>query len=44
MFLKHADPILKVMAEQWKGQQAIQYEQQRSGGVYNALDNFMKRS
>jgi len=41
MFLKHADPTLKVMAEQWKEQQAIQYEQQRSGGVYNAFDDFM---
>jgi uncharacterized protein len=44
MFLKHADPTLKVMAEQWKEQQAIQHEKQRSGGVYNAFDDFMKRS
>ncbi len=41
MFLKHADSALKVMAEQWKEQQAIQYEKQRSGGVYNASDDFM---
>ena len=42
MFLKHADPTLKLMAEQWKEQQAIQYEKQRSGSVYNAFDDFMK--
>ena len=36
-------PTLKMMAEQWKEQQAIQYEKQRSGGVYNAFDDFMKR-
>ena len=41
MFFKHADPTLKQMAEQWKEQQAIQYEKQRTGGVYNAFDDFM---
>ena len=44
MFLKHADPTLRIMAEQWKEQQAIQLEKQRSGGVYNAFDDFVKRS
>jgi len=41
MFLKHADSTLKVMSEQWKEQQAIQYEKQRSGGVYNASNDFV---
>ncbi len=41
MFFKHADPTLKKMAEEWKEQQAIQYEKQRSGGIYNAFDDFM---
>ena len=44
MFLKHANPTLKIMAEQWKEQQAIQHEKQRTGGVYNAFDDFTKRS
>lgn len=45
MFFKHADPTLKKMAGDWKENQAIQYEKQRSGGVYNAFDDFMgKRS
>jgi hypothetical protein len=35
---------LKKMAENWKENQAIQYEKQRSGGVYNAFDDFMGRS
>jgi len=43
MFFKHADTTLKQMAAQWKEQQAIQYEKQRSGGVYNAFDDFLKR-
>jgi len=44
MFLKHADTTLKMMAEQWKEQQAIQQVKQQTGGVYNAFDDFMKRS
>ena len=43
MFLKHADPTLKLMAENWKEQQAIQFEKQRSGGTYNAFEDFMTR-
>lgn len=41
MFFKHADATLKQMAAQWKDQQVIQYEKQRSGGVYNALEDFL---
>lgn len=42
MFLSHADPTLKLLAEQWKEQQAIQFEKQHSGGIYNAFDDFVK--
>lgn len=41
MFFKHADITLKQMAEQWKEQQSVQLEKQRTGGVYNAFDDFM---
>jgi uncharacterized protein len=40
MFLKHADPVFKQLAVDWKEQQAIQHEKQRTGGVYNAFDDF----
>jgi uncharacterized protein len=43
MFFKHADATLKQMAAQWKEQQTIQYEKQRSGGVYNAFEDFLKK-
>ncbi|MEL7585886.1 MAG: hypothetical protein AAGU19_04165 [Prolixibacteraceae bacterium] len=38
-----ADIPLKQMAGQWKEQQANQYEKQRTGGVYNAVDDFLKK-
>jgi uncharacterized protein len=41
MFFNHADRTLTQLAAQWKEQQAIQNEKQRSGGVYNAFDDFM---
>lgn len=43
-FLQHADPVFKQLAERWKEQQAVQYEKQRTGGVYNAFDDFMRKS
>jgi hypothetical protein len=41
MLLKHADPTFKKLAEDWKEQQAVQHEKQRSGGVYNAFSDFL---
>lgn len=43
MFYKHADQTFKQLAVDWKEQQAVQYEKQHSGGVYNAFDDFMKQ-
>ncbi|HEX7585279.1 MAG TPA: SPASM domain-containing protein, partial [Prolixibacteraceae bacterium] len=43
MFFKHADPALKQLAEQWKERQTIHQVKQQTGGVYNAIDDFMKK-
>lgn len=43
MFLSHADPILKTMAEKWKEEQAIAFEKQHSNATYNAFNDFMKK-
>lgn len=42
MFFRHADATLRKTAGQWKVQQAVQFEKQRSGGVYNAFDDFIR--
>jgi len=41
MFFLHADPTLKLMAQQWKEQQAAQKNTLQKGSVYNAFDDFM---
>jgi uncharacterized protein len=41
MFLKHADPVFKKLAADWKEKQATQYEKERPGGVYNAFNYFL---
>lgn len=43
MFFEHADSTLKLMAEQWKEQQAIQKNIQQKGSVYNAFEEFKGR-
>ena len=43
MFFKHADPALKQLAEQWKERQTIHQVKQQTDGVYNAIDDFMKK-
>ncbi len=41
IFFKHADPTLKQMAAQWMEQQAVAQVKQKTGGVYNAFEDFM---
>ncbi|MFA7490845.1 MAG: anaerobic sulfatase maturase [Mariniphaga sp.] len=42
MFFAHADPTLKMLADQWKKEQHDKQERERTGGTYNALNDFLK--
>lgn len=43
MFFSHADSRLKVLAEMWHKKQSDYQEQRRSGGIYNAFDDFIRK-
>lgn len=42
MFFEHADAKMKQLAERWKQKQNDYAEHDRTGGVYNAVKDFMK--
>lgn len=43
LFFEHADARMKVLAEQWVVKQSDFQERERTGGTYNAFDNFVKK-
>ena len=44
MFFEHADARMKVLAEQWVKKQSDYEERERTGGYYQAFNNFVKSS
>lgn len=44
MFFAHADDRLKLLASQWKQNQRDTQEFQKTGGVYNAFDDFLGKN
>ena len=43
LFFEHADARMKVLAEQWVKKQSDYEERERTGGTYNAFNNFVKK-
>lgn len=41
MFFAHADERMRILASHWKQNQRDMQEHQKTGGVYNAFDDFM---
>lgn len=43
MFFEHADAKMRQLAEQWQQKQSDYAEVERTGGVYNAFNDFVKK-
>ena len=41
MFFSHADKTMKQLAGDWKAEQQIRLERERTGGTYNAFKDFI---